>query len=906
MNILYTIIIYPLVQVIEICYLFAYRVFGHNSTFAVCGVSVAVSVLTLPLYFIAEKYQQIERDTQKRLKTKIDKIKAVFTGDERFMLLSTYYRQNHYHPIYAMRSTLGLLIQIPFFIAAYSYLSNLEALKEAHFFSITNMGAPDNLAHIGAFSLNILPVIMTIINIAAGMIYTKGLAAKDKIQLYGMAIVFLVLLYNSPAGLVLYWTMNNIFSLLKNCLQKLKNARKIIFYALCVCAVFFDLYIICFNDGYWLKKTIVCIAFSSVFLLPVFRKAATQVKSRRNNHIGQDNKFITRCFVFSSVILFFLAGLIVPASLIVSSVQEFSFIESYTTPFPFILQTMTQAAGLFLFWPLCIFFLLPKKIQIWLSIGMLLLCGFALVNTFLIPENFGFLTVTLIFSEPRPYTSYYKIALLNIALLVLAAAFFLFFFFSKKRTFVLSIQLIILISLAGFGIVRIITIQSAFSQFQSIKQSDNKKPAPVQPVYTFSQTGKNVLLIMLDAGISGYVPYIFDEKPELLSAFTGFTWYPNCISFAGHTLAGAPPLYGGYEYSPKEINKRAAVPLAEKHKEAYLLLPRLFSDSGYQVTVTDPPFDNYSQSNISIFDEYPKIHAENLEGKYSANWLQEHPDAKGLFLVSSVLKTNLIRFSFFKMSPLFFRLFIYDDGEWLVTTQPDADSKIKGGLTASNIDDYALLDFLPRLTQMTGEAANTFSVVYGHLPHDDAFLRVPGYVPAQLIADKGNGPFAEESAYHVNMASFLLLGKWFEYLKDNGVYDTTRIIIVSDHGANLANTLSSNVNLPDGENLQKYNALLLVKDFDEYGDEKELSIDNTFMVNADVPLLALNSIITNPVNPFTGIPLRSDKTDGITITTIGALDSRKHSKYMYKINNSEWLHVHDNIFDPANWGKAEN
>jgi membrane protein insertase Oxa1/YidC/SpoIIIJ len=31
-----------------------------------------------------------------------------------------------------------------------------------------------------------------------------------------MALIFLVLLYNSPSGLVLYWTCNNIFSLGKN------------------------------------------------------------------------------------------------------------------------------------------------------------------------------------------------------------------------------------------------------------------------------------------------------------------------------------------------------------------------------------------------------------------------------------------------------------------------------------------------------------------------------------------------------------------------------------------------------------------------------------------------------------------------------------------------------------------
>ena len=34
--------------------------------------------------------------------------------------------------------------------------------------------------------------------------------------------------------------------------------------------------------------------------------------------------------------------------------------------------------------------------------------------------------------------------------------------------------------------------------------------------------------------------------------------------------------------------------------------------------------------------------------------------------------------------------------------------------------------------------------------------------------------------YQVNMAAFLKLGEWFDYLRENGVYDNTRIIIVSD------------------------------------------------------------------------------------------------------------------------------
>ena len=134
-NFFSTVIIYPLTQIIEVSYVFFNRFF-KNPGISVIGVSLAVTLLCLPLYIVAERWQQIQRNTEAKLKPRIDKIKQAFKGDEQYMMLNTYYRQNHYHPLMALRSSFGLLIQIPFFIAAYSLLSNMEALKGTSF-SIT-------------------------------------------------------------------------------------------------------------------------------------------------------------------------------------------------------------------------------------------------------------------------------------------------------------------------------------------------------------------------------------------------------------------------------------------------------------------------------------------------------------------------------------------------------------------------------------------------------------------------------------------------------------------------------------------------------------------------------------------------------------------------------------------------
>jgi YidC/Oxa1 family membrane protein insertase len=246
MNFPYLIIIAPIEMLIESVYAFLMVVVRHNHAFAILGISILVSLLCLPLYAKAEYIQEKERLIQKKMSGRIKSIKKHFRGDEQYMILSMYYRENHYHPIMALRSSLSLLIQIPFFIAAYHFLSHYEAIKGESFLFIRDLGAPDGLLRLGPASINILPVLMTLINIASASIYTKGFTLKEKIQLYAMALIFFVLLYSSPAALVFYWTSNNIFSLIKNIVYKCKNPLKVLYFsvlaalfAACVFVLFF-------------------------------------------------------------------------------------------------------------------------------------------------------------------------------------------------------------------------------------------------------------------------------------------------------------------------------------------------------------------------------------------------------------------------------------------------------------------------------------------------------------------------------------------------------------------------------------------------------------------------------------------------------------------------------------------
>ena len=191
----------PLVLLFETIYAFALR-YVHDPGIAIIFLSLAMNLLVLPLYRRADKMQAEERDLEDRLRPWVTHIKKTFRGDERFMMLQTYYRQNNYRPVQALKGSLPLLLEIPFFISAYHFLSGLRLLAGEPFGPINDLALPDGLLSIAGVTINLLPILMTIINAVSTAIYMQGMPLKNKLQMYGMALIFLVLLYNSPSGLV--------------------------------------------------------------------------------------------------------------------------------------------------------------------------------------------------------------------------------------------------------------------------------------------------------------------------------------------------------------------------------------------------------------------------------------------------------------------------------------------------------------------------------------------------------------------------------------------------------------------------------------------------------------------------------------------------------------------------------
>jgi hypothetical protein len=736
---------------------------------------------------------------------------------------------------------------------------------------------------------------MTLINIVAGAIYTKGFPLKEKLQLYGMAVVFLVLLYDSPAGLVLYWTLNNVFSLLKNLYYAVNSKWKntIIFTGISAFCTFLMYYMLAVHRGN-IKVRVLIAALSGVVALgvwvfPLLIRALTRLASARQLCFPVYTKKELLLFFLSTCLAFWLlCGLFLPSMLIASSPQEFSFIDSYTTPLFFVGNTVIQGFGFFVFWPIVLYALFSNRIKLMGALLYLACFTGALCNVFLFPGNYGLISVTLEFTGSVGHNN--KEILINLLVLFVPTFAVVFLFIKKFTRMLAAIPLLCLCSFLGIAMLNMAAINSSYREMAEFYHPADTSVQTVEPIFHLSKTGKNVVVIMLDRAISVFMPYIFEEASDLKEIYSGFVFYPNTVSFNGYTGIGAPPIFGGYESTPLEINKRVGVPLRLKHNEALMMMPRIFSDAGYTVTATDSPYANYTQKpDMRIYDELPAVNAYITDSAYTNVWIKEQ-DLK-LPLTSEILKRSMFWYSLLRAFPLALREGIYMKGDWCA---PIANRSLKLFLNG-----YCPLDYLPKLTDFTINDENTALFFVNNATHETSFLQAPDYVPAAVVTNYGSGPFSKEMAYHINMAAIKRLADWFLYLKNEGVYDNTRIIIVSDHGPEP--NFVTKIGLPF--NVDQFNPLLLVKDFNTAGN---LQTDNTFMSNADVPTIALRGLITNPVNPYTGNAITDEaKKKPLYIAISGSIHIGNTQATQFTLNPKEDYYIHDNIFDEKNWERVE-
>ncbi len=905
LSLLYQLIFMPLQIIFEVIYYLAFRVIG-NPGVSIIALSFIVNLLVLPLYNRADAIQEAERDMEVKLSKGVEHIKKTFKGDEQLMMLQTYYRQNGYSPLDSIKGSISLFLEIPFFVAAYQFLSHLEILNGASLGPVKDLGAPDGLLTIAGMTINVLPFVMTAVNLVSAYIFTKDLTRKTKIQLYSMACFFLVFLYASPAGLVFYWTLNNLFNLVKTIICKLDDTEKGVDIAMGLCGIFIIVYSSLLSPNPNIRKTfystIFALLLNSRYIYGIIR---SKFPSKKENVIEVPARNI---FFAGAIFMAVLVGALIPSAVIESSPQEFVIMDYFDNPLWYVANAFAIALGAFALWGGVFYWLTADEYKAKIERAFLFIVGSSIVTYMFFGNDLGVLNSTLQYERGIKFGSTYK----NINLAVIfAVAFALNFIWKKYRKNISELLLIGILAMSGMVVVNVFSIQDSLGKV--VKKVPNVV-AVEEGSITLSKKGNNVIVFMLDRAMGEYIPYIFNEKPELKDKFSGFTFYVNTLSHGGHTVFGSPGLFGGYEYTPFEMNKRDIQLLVDKHNEALKVMPVVFGEAGYSVTVFDPPMVNYQPiPDFSIYAAHPYIKAYRNIVRAKADENNVNSDEETV----KTNKRNFYCFGIFKVAPIIMQRFLYDGGNYLAGkafNQEITSLHTAFGAPKDYIYFYKKLERFKEITKFEDEG-NNFLALTNDITHAPCFLQLPNYEISsnvdnhlyekdEITRNDANGNVlnmkekVHVSHYHTNMATMLKLAEWFDLMRDNGVYDNTRIILVGDHGWNIRQFKNMIVeDVKDGYgDIERYYPLLLVKDFNAKG----FTVSEKFMTNADVPNLAFKDLIDEPTNPFTGNKISEAYKENKQFV-LGSDKYRVHPNMGGSFAPGRWYSVHTNMLDKNNW-----
>jgi hypothetical protein len=363
---------------------------------------------------------------------------------------------------------------------------------------------------------------------------------------------------------------------------------------------------------------------------------------------------------------------------------------------------------------------------------------------------------------------------------------------------------------------------------------------------------------------------IIEQEPDMASQLKGFTWYPNTISISSNTCASISALLGGFKYSLDKLNEDASRNMEEKVTQVTEEFYTKVKSAGYDFT-----------ANKMIYSTIDKQKFNTYLPNWHEGW-DVYNSTLNIGLPRELGYTILWENAAFYTAPLFIKPLIYNGGRWL-------HGSVEKNLNTSQTQPYNFLRLLPYISNAKNEHPN---FVYIHT--------MASHHPWDIVDSKGRIQM-DQGVYANNKWVLETFVKWFNWMKENDVYDNTKIVMISDHGphwrrfngildSDMPITINPSLNIEEKKIMEMF-PLMLVKDFNSKGKLKK---DWRFMSNADAP-----AILFNENDPTKGIPLKGRE---ITITNtdwVRKIWLENTLKLRHKIV------VKDNALDLNNWKKIE-
>ncbi len=197
--------------------------FVHNWGVSIILMTIIIKMLMFPF----TRKQSMSTLKMQEIQPKVQAVQEKYKNNPQKMQaeMQKIYQANGYNP---MSGCLPMIVQFMILWSMYDLFNNYFEFRGSLFIPhwIEDLSSGDSVYTFGfnipffGNQMRILPFIYLASQLFFGKITGMGGAtgagqtqAQMKMMMYGMPIMFFVLFYNAPSGLLLYWTVSNLFQM---------------------------------------------------------------------------------------------------------------------------------------------------------------------------------------------------------------------------------------------------------------------------------------------------------------------------------------------------------------------------------------------------------------------------------------------------------------------------------------------------------------------------------------------------------------------------------------------------------------------------------------------------------------------------------------------------------------------
>ncbi len=209
---------------IILLWLHSIHIFGWGITIIL--LSLIFKIFIFPVNILLIRSQRKVSYIQASLAPRLEEIKLNFSGEKAHNEFMAAHKEKGITPFYNLRPLILTIVPIPFLIAIFNVLGELDLISGHSFLWIEDLAYPDAIIQFNlqipllGNSINLLAILMTLMTIFAAFFHqnkivnTKELK-KQKLNLYFIAFGIFVLFYPFPSAMVLYWTFATLWQLIQ-------------------------------------------------------------------------------------------------------------------------------------------------------------------------------------------------------------------------------------------------------------------------------------------------------------------------------------------------------------------------------------------------------------------------------------------------------------------------------------------------------------------------------------------------------------------------------------------------------------------------------------------------------------------------------------------------------------------